>query len=70
MAETTPVLVIVAMALLLEAQVPWFVGVTVTVVPTQAFSGPPNVGILGILLIETITEDGEIQLLLLVTVNV
>ena len=69
MAVTTPALVIVAMEVLLEAQVPSLVGVTVTISPTQAKSGPPKLGKLGKLAISTSTESREIQLFILVTVK-
>ena len=67
---TTPALVTVATAVLLLAQVPDVFGVTLAVKPTQTEAAPPVTGFVGISLIPTFADEGEVHELLLVTVNV
>ena len=67
---TTPALLIVATAVLLLAQVPFVAGVTLAVLPTQTEVAPPMTGFVGIALTTTFADDGEVQVLLLVTVKV
>ena len=67
---TTPALVTVATAVLLLAQVPDVFGVTLAVKPTQTEAAPPVTGFVGISLIPTFADEGEVHVLLLVTVNV
>lgn len=66
---TRPTLVTVAIELLLLAQVPASEGITFAVSPAQTSVDPPNTGFEGMLLITTSIEEGDIQLLALVTVK-
>jgi hypothetical protein len=67
---TTPVLVIVATAILLLDQVPADAGVTLAVKPTQTADAPPRVGLEGMALMTTFAEATDTQLFELVTVKV
>ena len=67
---TTPAFVIVAMPILLLAHVPNVFGVTLAVAPTQTDVAPPITGFVGIGLMTTFAEDGEVHELLFVTVKV
>jgi hypothetical protein len=60
----------VATALLLLAQVPNVFGVTSAVKPTQTEAAPPVTGLVGMALMTTFADEGEVHELLLVTVNV
>lgn len=68
--ETKPAFVIVAILLLLEVQLPFVEGVTLTVFPKHTDTGPPVTGAPGTGFITTPAEAGDVQLLLLVTTNV
>jgi hypothetical protein len=68
--ETTPALVIVAMAVLLLVHVPAVAGVTLAVEPIQTELAPPVTGFVGIVLMTTFADDVETHELLLVTVKV
>ena len=58
------------MAVLLVAHVPNVFGVTLAVPPTQTEVAPPMTGFVGIGLITTFAENGDVHELLLVTVKV
>lgn len=68
--DTTPALVTVAMALLLEVHVPLVPGVIVAVTPTHTEVGPPATGLEGTGLMTILAVAGEVQLFELVTVKV
>jgi hypothetical protein len=68
--DTKPALVIVAIAVLLLAQVPPVFGVTLAVLPTHTDVAPPNVGEPGTVLMTTLVLGAEVQVFVLVTVKV
>lgn len=68
-AVTTPLLVIEATDGLLLVQVPWDVGLMLTVLPTQAKSGPLKTGVLGMVSINTDADEAETQPSCLLTVK-
>lgn len=64
-----PALVIVAMLLLLDDQVPLLFGVTFAVEPVQTDEGPLITGAPGTALIITSLDEGELQLFEFITLN-
>ena len=70
MPVTRPAFVTVAMPVLLLPQAPPVVGVTVAVKPTQTLVAPPKVGFDGMALMTILADDGDTQVLALVTVKV
>lgn len=69
-AVTSPALDTVATELLLEAQVPLVVGVTLAVRPAHILAAPPTTGAPGTALIVIIVDEGDVHKLLFVTVSV